>query len=173
MLATGSCTIAATVKVLIPGAITNTATGNRALTGQNSSASVQVVPPDGSFQVRYASNLTTGESTVNLVNNGANGVSLKGPGFGGAAGNLCVNAYTFSPDEQLVACCSCLITPNGLASIAVGERFVEQHAPRRAAKLGCGEVSQHLCWSGFHQIQLQQQRRAGWDHQLPPASGLV
>lgn len=129
ILATGSCTIAATVKVLIPGAITNTATGNRALTGQNSSTSVQVVPPDGSFQVRYASNLTTGESTVNLVNNGANGVSLKGPGFGGAAGNLCVNAYTFSPDEQLVACCSCLITPNGLASIAVGNDLLNNTLP--------------------------------------------
>ena len=119
-LATGSCTITATVKVSIPGMITNTATGNRALSGQNPSASVQADPPVGSFQVRYASNLTSGESLVNLINNGANGAAMNGPGFGGAAGNICVNAYTFSPDEQLVACCSCLITPNGLASMSVG-----------------------------------------------------
>ena len=118
-LVTGSCTITATIQVLTSGMLTNTATGNRALIGQNPSASVQADSPAGAFQVRYASNLTSGGSYVNLVNNGANGAGQSGPGFGGAAGNICVNAYTFSPDEQLVACCSCLITPNGLASMAV------------------------------------------------------
>jgi len=46
---------------------------------------------------------------------------LYGPGFGGAAGNVCVNIYTFSPDEQLASCCSCLITPNGLVSLSVAD----------------------------------------------------
>ena len=76
------------------------------------------------FQVRYASNLTAGDSVINLTNTGANGASLNGPGFGGAAGNICVNVYAFSPDEQLVSCCSCLITPNGLASLSVNSDLI-------------------------------------------------
>ena len=76
------------------------------------------------FQVRYASNLTGGDSVINLTNTGANGASLNGPGFGGAAGNICVNVYAFSPDEQLVSCCSCLITPNGLASLSVNSDLI-------------------------------------------------
>lgn len=71
------------------------------------------------FQVSYASNLDKGDSTVNITNTGANGAQLNGPGFGSPAGNVCVNVYAFSPDEQLVACCSCPITPNGLVSLSV------------------------------------------------------
>lgn len=74
---------------------------------------------DTAFQIRYASNLTSGDSVINITNTGANGASLNGPGFGGAAGNICVNVYAFSPDEQLISCCSCLITPNGLVSLSV------------------------------------------------------
>ena len=77
-----------------------------------------------SFHVLYASNIDKGDSVINMTNTGENGASLSGPGFGGAAGNLCFNLYAFSPDEQLVACCSCLITPNGLASVSVTNDLV-------------------------------------------------
>ncbi len=79
---------------------------------------------DTSFQIRYAANLTAGDSVINITNTGANGASLNGPGFGGAAGNICVNVYAFSPDEQLISCCSCLITPNGLVSLSVNQDLV-------------------------------------------------
>jgi hypothetical protein len=77
------------------------------------------ITADSPFQVRYAANPAAGESWINIVNTGANGAPLLGPGFGGAAGNTCVNVYAFSPDEQLISCCSCLITPNGVKTLGV------------------------------------------------------
>ena len=79
---------------------------------------------DTPFQVRYASNLTQGDSLVNITNTGVNGASLYGPGFGTAAGNICVNVYAFSPDEQLISCCSCLVTPNGLVNVTANRDLV-------------------------------------------------
>jgi hypothetical protein len=66
----------------------------------------QPVALDSPMQVRYAANLAAGDSVVNITNSGATG------------GNLCVNVYTFSPDEQLISCCSCVVTPNGLVSLS-------------------------------------------------------
>ncbi|MGI8988946.1 MAG: hypothetical protein ACR2I2_05075 [Bryobacteraceae bacterium] len=69
---------------------------------------------DSPFQVRYVSNLVAGDSVINISNTGASSTSA----FPTQNGNLCVNVYTFSPDEQLISCCSCPVTPNGLASLS-------------------------------------------------------
>jgi len=61
---------------------------------------------DTPFQVKYAANLAAGDSVFNITNTGTVG------------GNICVNVYTFSPDEQLIACCACVVTPNGLVSLS-------------------------------------------------------
>ncbi|MBZ5582802.1 MAG: hypothetical protein LAQ30_11495 [Acidobacteriia bacterium] len=82
-------------------------------------ALAQPVAIDAPFQVRYAANTTFGESYINITNDGANGAPLLGPGFGDQRGNICVNVYAFSPDEQMISCCSCLVTPNGLVNLGV------------------------------------------------------
>jgi hypothetical protein len=82
-------------------------------------ASLAVFGQDGAFQVRYASNLTTADSVINLTNTGASSnvafVTADGP----QDGNLCVHVYAYTPDEQLASCCSCYVTPNGLNSLSV------------------------------------------------------
>ena len=69
---------------------------------------------DSFFQVHYASNLPIGDSVINATNTGASStVALPTQN-----GNICMNVYTFSPDEQLISCCTCPITPDGLVSLS-------------------------------------------------------
>jgi len=73
---------------------------------------------DWAYQVKYAANLSIGDAYFDITNTGASGASPLGPGTGlGTAlnpvtGNFCVNVYTIDPNEELVSCCSCLITPD-------------------------------------------------------------
>src|SRR5450631_3210578 len=77
-------------------------------------SAVAFAADDSPFQVRYASNLPIGDSVINATNTGASSTIA----FPTQNGNICMNVYTFSPDEQLISCCSCLITPDGLQSLS-------------------------------------------------------
>jgi hypothetical protein len=110
-----SCTFS--VNVTSTGAVlgyvtntTSTVTSNEALPGAPASATVFIGDP---FHISYSSNLSFADSAVNISNTGANASALN-PVTQALNGNLCVNVYTFSPDEQMVACCSCHVTPNAL-----------------------------------------------------------
>ena len=67
--------------------------------------------PD-SFQVNYVANLAKGDSIINLTNAGS--ISGTDP-----AGDICANIYVLAPDQQLIECCSCPLTPNHLKSVSV------------------------------------------------------
>jgi len=82
-------------------------------------ATVAFAQNDTSFQVRYAANLQFGESYIAIANTGANGAPVLGPGFGAASGNICVNVYAFDPNEELISCCSCLVTPDQTVNLGV------------------------------------------------------
>jgi hypothetical protein len=87
----------------------------------------QAIPgaPSDAFQVRYAANLNVGDSVINISNTGTQN-------SGGALTNICANVYTFSPDEQLVSCCSCVVTPNALVSLsAVNDLISNTLTPAR------------------------------------------
>lgn len=71
---------------------------------------INLLTPDA-FQVNYASNLNIGDSVVNLTNAG----TLAGTD---PAGRICVNVYAFDPAEEMISCCSCMVTPNGLNSLS-------------------------------------------------------
>jgi hypothetical protein len=59
------------------------------------------------FQVRYVTNLSIGDSFIDITNSGATG------------SDICVNVFAFTPGEELVSCCSCKVSPNELASFSV------------------------------------------------------
>jgi hypothetical protein len=99
-------------------------------------ASVAFAQQDSGFQERYAANLQFGESYVSITNSGANtnarvaqgavqaldGAPLLGPGIFGsntATGNICVNVYAIDPNEELISCCSCLVTPDQTVNLGV------------------------------------------------------
>src|ERR1700757_5168197 len=62
-------------------------------------------------------NLNVGDSVLNLSNSGIQGGFINATPFK-TEGNICVNVYTFDPQEEEIACCACLVTPNGLNSLS-------------------------------------------------------
>ena len=119
-----NCTITVNVTGVGAGEQVNITSQISSTEGGADGTATATITIGGNFLIGYAANLNAGDSVIDLTNTGANGASLTGPGFGGAAGNICMNVYAFSPDEQLVACCSCLVTPNGLVSLSANADLV-------------------------------------------------
>jgi hypothetical protein len=124
LAAGASCAFSVDVTGVTVGTQTNTTSRVASVNGGLGAAATATLIVGDVFQIRYTSNLDIGDGVINITNSGVNGASWFGPGLGGPVGNLCVNAYVFSPDEQLVSCCSCLVTPNGLASLSVNGDLV-------------------------------------------------
>jgi hypothetical protein len=58
------------------------------------------------------------DKDVRLVNSGAFGTPLTSP-----IGDVCANIYVFDANQEMVECCSCRITPNGLLTLSVGNNL--------------------------------------------------
>jgi hypothetical protein len=75
---------------------------------------------DSPYQIRYASNLATTDYVINISNSGAAGAGRYSAGtMATVTGALCANIYAFNADEEIIACCSCPVTPDGLVSFDI------------------------------------------------------
>jgi len=114
------------------------------------SSDSSIIGPAGAYQIRYAANLDVdngNQSVINISNTGA----ASSIGFPVQNGDMCVSVYAFSPDEQMVSCCACLVTPNGLVNLSVkrdltanaltpivpGSTVIELVASRRTGSTAC------------------------------------
>jgi hypothetical protein len=74
--------------------------------------------PSSAYMVDYFSNNPgpggAADQQVRLVNVGVYGTPLTSP-----VGDVCSNVYVFDANQEMVACCSCRITPNGLLTLSV------------------------------------------------------
>jgi len=69
------------------------------------------------YKICYVSNLLIGDSYVNVTNAGTiNGFD--------PAGRICANVYVFDPSEELISCCSSMVTPDGLRSLSAKQDLV-------------------------------------------------
>ena len=67
----------------------------------------------------YAVNLGGGDSFINITNNGAlSTVTTQSGTTAAVPGAVCANVYAFDPGEELLSCCSCPVTPDGLVSLS-------------------------------------------------------
>jgi hypothetical protein len=118
LAAGATCNISVNVVGTAPGLqtnVTSTLTSNEAAPGIAATAVINVGDP---FQVSYMPNLNLGDSVINVTNPGSLGAALAAGTSASTTGAICLNVYAFSPDEQMISCCSCPVTPNGLVSLS-------------------------------------------------------
>ncbi len=126
-----SCTITVNVVGISPGIQTNITSTISSSTGVGGVAfAVLTVLPltnpglfSDAYQIGYAANLNIGDSVVNITNAGYYGGFVNA----GTSGNICVNVYTFDPQEEEIGCCACLVTPNGLNSLSVKQDLISNN----------------------------------------------
>ena len=120
------CTLPLLVVGVAPGlqtSVSSPITSRETLPGAPAVASIHVGDP---FQVSYFSNLQLGDSVINVTNPGTLGAGLAAGTSASTTGAICLNVYAFSPDEQMIACCSCPVTPNGLVSLSARQDLISK-----------------------------------------------
>ena len=60
----------------------------------------------------------TFDQIVRIINVGVGGTPMTSP-----VGDICADIYVFDANQELIACCDQLITPNGLDSASVGNQL--------------------------------------------------
>ncbi len=104
---------------------TTATTSTYEIVGRPSSPLTSGAAPEvPSILVRYVRNLDRGDSVINMTNSGARGAGLAAGTTAATTGAICVNAYTFSAEDEMVGCCSCPVTPNGLVTLSARRDFV-------------------------------------------------
>jgi len=83
----------------------------------------------GPYKIGYYTGGNAGlpDAQMHIVNPGSTG------GFGNPTdtptaipqgGDLCANIYVFTPDQQMIACCSCKISPNGMQGFSLATDLI-------------------------------------------------
>jgi hypothetical protein len=62
-----------------------------------------------SYQINVTGNVLFADSIVNITNAG---------NHPGGHGYICANVYVFDPDEQMISCCTCPVSRNGVKSLS-------------------------------------------------------
>ena len=108
----------------------NVAEGSETNNACTDSVTVSFDPDPVVYQTSYVANLNVADSFINITTTGSSG------------GNLCVNVYAFDPSEEMIACCSCLVTPNALVSLsAQGDLISNTLSPSTPTSLVIGMVA--------------------------------
>jgi hypothetical protein len=81
-------------------------------------ASDLVPNPSQTYQVRYLTNLSLGDSSIRITNSGARGAAEPAGIDSSTTGAICANLYAFASDGTFLSCCSCPVTPNGLVTLS-------------------------------------------------------
>ena len=78
----------------------------------------------GSYMIGYYTGANAGypDAQMHILNPGSNGGygnPNEGTGSIPQQGDLCANIYIFTSDEQMIACCSCKVSPNGMQGFSL------------------------------------------------------
>jgi hypothetical protein len=78
----------------------------------------------GKQHSHHVTRLDLGDSKINITNTGESAADIKSGTDATVTGAICANVYAFAPDEQMVSCCSCPVTPDGLVSLSARDDLV-------------------------------------------------